>query len=110
MPGEGRWETALLADGNIGIGGHPARLLRRVHDAARATAARVVADLAPYGTGLRTATVDAANPHRQCSRRLPLDGRRGRGDRAPSPHAAGLVVEATHEYAGRWFAVLGRES
>lgn len=29
LPGEGRWATALLADGNIGIGGRPARLLRR---------------------------------------------------------------------------------
>ncbi|HYY12455.1 MAG TPA: methyltransferase domain-containing protein [Kineosporiaceae bacterium] len=30
LPGEGRWGTALLADGNIGIGGNPGRLLRRV--------------------------------------------------------------------------------
>jgi SAM-dependent methyltransferase len=30
LPGEGRWATALLADGNIGIGGDPRALLRRV--------------------------------------------------------------------------------
>ena len=30
LPGEGRWEGALLADGNVGIGGAPHRLLRRV--------------------------------------------------------------------------------
>jgi hypothetical protein len=30
MPAEGRWDTVLLADGNIGIGGDPVRLLRRV--------------------------------------------------------------------------------
>jgi SAM-dependent methyltransferase len=30
VPGAGRWETVLLADGNIGIGGDPAALLRRV--------------------------------------------------------------------------------
>jgi SAM-dependent methyltransferase len=30
LPGEGRWRTALLADGNLGIGGHPARLFARV--------------------------------------------------------------------------------
>lgn len=30
LPGEGRWDTALLADGNIGIGGDPATLLARV--------------------------------------------------------------------------------
>lgn len=29
LPGEGRWATVLLADGNIGIDGRPARLLRR---------------------------------------------------------------------------------
>jgi SAM-dependent methyltransferase len=30
IPGAGRWETVLLADGNIGIGGDPRVLLRRV--------------------------------------------------------------------------------
>jgi SAM-dependent methyltransferase len=29
LPGQGRWATVLLADGNIGIGGLPARLLHR---------------------------------------------------------------------------------
>ena len=29
LPGQGRWGTVLLADGNIGIGGMPARLLHR---------------------------------------------------------------------------------
>jgi SAM-dependent methyltransferase len=30
LPGEGRWRTALLIDGNIGIGGDPRALLERV--------------------------------------------------------------------------------
>ncbi|MGW0177918.1 methyltransferase domain-containing protein [Nocardia sp. NPDC003345] len=30
LPGDGRWHYALLADGNIGIGGDPRRLLGRV--------------------------------------------------------------------------------
>lgn len=30
LPGEGRWPTVLLMDGNIGIGGDPVRLLARV--------------------------------------------------------------------------------
>lgn len=30
VPGEGRWHTVLLMDGNIGIGGDPASLLRRL--------------------------------------------------------------------------------
>jgi rSAM/selenodomain-associated transferase 1 len=29
LPGEGRWGTVLLADGNVGIGGNPDALLRR---------------------------------------------------------------------------------
>jgi SAM-dependent methyltransferase len=29
LPAEGRWHTVLLADGNIGMGGDPARLVRR---------------------------------------------------------------------------------
>lgn len=32
LPGEGRWSHAILLDGNIGIGGDPARLLRRAAD------------------------------------------------------------------------------
>ncbi|MFJ7336893.1 class I SAM-dependent methyltransferase [Streptomyces sp. NPDC101116] len=30
LPGEGRWDTALLMDGNIGIGGAPRALLDRI--------------------------------------------------------------------------------
>lgn len=30
LPGEGRWDTALLLDGNVGIGGAPSALLRRL--------------------------------------------------------------------------------
>ncbi|MFJ9895604.1 class I SAM-dependent methyltransferase [Streptomyces sp. NPDC091280] len=30
VPGEGRWDTALLIDGNVGIGGDPHALLRRM--------------------------------------------------------------------------------
>ena len=32
LPGEGRWGTVLLADGNIGIGGDPEALLSRCRD------------------------------------------------------------------------------
>jgi SAM-dependent methyltransferase len=35
MPGEGRWGSALLLDGNVGIGGDPARLLERVGELLR---------------------------------------------------------------------------
>ncbi|SCK56630.1 methyltransferase domain-containing protein [Streptomyces sp. WMMB 322] len=32
LPGEGRWQSVLLLDGNIGIGGDPARLLDRIQE------------------------------------------------------------------------------
>ncbi|MFH0241423.1 methyltransferase domain-containing protein [Streptomyces sp. HK10] len=32
LPGEGRWGSALLVDGNIGVGGDPAALLARVRE------------------------------------------------------------------------------
>ncbi|HEU4481361.1 MAG TPA: methyltransferase domain-containing protein [Actinomycetota bacterium] len=35
LPGAGRWRGALLLDGNIGIGGDPLRLLRRVRELLR---------------------------------------------------------------------------
>jgi SAM-dependent methyltransferase len=56
VPGEGRWETALLADGNIGIGGDPVALLSRVRELIAATG-RVVVEVAPPGTGVRTRQV-----------------------------------------------------
>ena len=35
LPGTGRWRSALLLDGNIGIGGDPRRLLTRIRDLLR---------------------------------------------------------------------------
>jgi SAM-dependent methyltransferase len=52
VPGEGTWDTALLADGNIGIGGNPALLLARARELVH-TNGRIVVDLARPGTGLR---------------------------------------------------------
>lgn len=49
LPHDGRWTTALLADGNIGIGGDPVRLLRRVARLLE-PGGRVVVDLAAPGT------------------------------------------------------------
>jgi SAM-dependent methyltransferase len=49
VPGEGRWDCALLADGNIGIGGHPEDLLRRVGRIVR-PGGHVVVELGPVGT------------------------------------------------------------
>ncbi|WP_067469476.1 class I SAM-dependent methyltransferase [Actinomadura macra] len=48
VPGTGRWRTVLLADGNIGIGGDPAALLRRVL-ALLGPGGRVLAEVEPPG-------------------------------------------------------------
>jgi SAM-dependent methyltransferase len=53
VPGEGRWSTVLLADGNVGIGGDPRALLARVR-ALLAPGGRAVVEVAPPGTGLLT--------------------------------------------------------
>jgi SAM-dependent methyltransferase len=42
VPGEGRWQHALLADGNIGIGGDPVALLRRVRDLLAASGSALI--------------------------------------------------------------------
>ncbi|MBD0738247.1 methyltransferase type 12 [Streptomyces sp. CBMA29] len=47
LPGEGRWDTALLIDGNIGIGGDPAALLRRMADITRPAGSLIVETLPP---------------------------------------------------------------
>jgi SAM-dependent methyltransferase len=56
LPDMGRWQHALLADGNIGIGGEPVRLLRRAREVI-ADDGTILAEVRPRGTGLRRGTV-----------------------------------------------------
>ncbi|NKQ58423.1 class I SAM-dependent methyltransferase [Amycolatopsis sp. K13G38] len=49
IPGEGRWRHAILADGNVGIGGDPPALLRRVFQLL-APGGRALIELEPHGT------------------------------------------------------------
>ncbi len=53
LPGEGRWETALLADGNVGIGGDPVALLLRASELVSA-GGRVVVEVEPPGVRPRS--------------------------------------------------------
>jgi SAM-dependent methyltransferase len=105
MPGEGGWDTVLLADGNIGIGGSPLALLRRTAELLD-DAGRVVVDLAAPGTGLRVHAARIATRRRRSATfpwaQVGPDAIRSlAGD-------AGLGVERVDERHGRWFAVLTR--
>jgi len=50
LPGEGTWRHVLLADGNIGIGGDPGRLLRRCRGLLT-PGGDILVELDPPGTG-----------------------------------------------------------
>lgn len=52
LPAEGRWRHALLVDGNIGIGGDPVRLLRRVRELLCANGSALI-EVDPPGGGVR---------------------------------------------------------
>jgi SAM-dependent methyltransferase len=56
LPGEGRWGTALLLDGNVGIGGDPVTLLRRCRELVR-PGGQVIAEVAAPGMPTSELTV-----------------------------------------------------
>lgn len=99
----GVWDTVLLADGNIGIGGDPVRLLRRVAGLL-SPSGRVVADLAPYGAGLTRERLRLrCRDGESAPFRWSIVGAEVVGGLA---RAAGLRVVERHEYSGRWCAVM----
>jgi SAM-dependent methyltransferase len=63
LPGTGRWATVLLADGNIGIGGDPAVLLRRIRDLLR-PGGTIVAEVEATGAPMRRERVRLRTPSR----------------------------------------------
>ncbi|GAA1479239.1 class I SAM-dependent methyltransferase [Nocardioides aestuarii] len=103
LPGEGRWGTALLADGNIGIGGDPVALLSRVRQLLDPRG-RVVVELGAPGTGLsRTRAVISCDGVRSRPFEWAVVGM----DAAPCLAAeVGLQVSATHTTGERFYAVL----
>ncbi|MFN2506498.1 MAG: methyltransferase domain-containing protein [Acidimicrobiales bacterium] len=104
LPGEGRWATALLFDGTIGIGGDPARLLSRCREL-MSSRGRVVVEVERPGSGWRTVTAW-----------FERDGRRspsfdwavvGADAMTLLAQPAGLEVDdLTETPSGRWFAHL----
>jgi SAM-dependent methyltransferase len=105
VPAAGRWGTALLLDGNIGIGGNPVALLRRVRDLVHADG-RVLVELADKDA--RRAPAMA---------RLDVGGSQGPWFAWCSvtvegiddvAAAAALRVEAVWSDSGHWFSRLVR--
>jgi SAM-dependent methyltransferase len=103
VPGEGRWDTALLADGNIGIGGDPVALLSRVRELI-APDGRVVVELAPPGTGVRTRHVSLETG---LGRSRPFPWTEVGTDAVPAvAEAAGLRSRGGLRFGARYAAVL----
>jgi SAM-dependent methyltransferase len=103
VPGTGRWMTVLLADGNIGIGGDPAALLRRAGELL-APEGRALVELEPPGSPLRREHV-----------RLRVDGMAsawflwayvGADQITDVACAAGFGEVETWTVDGRWFAAI----
>jgi SAM-dependent methyltransferase len=103
LPGEGSWDTVLLADGNIGIGGDPAALLARAAELI-APDGRVVVDLAPPGSGIRTRSLAICSP---VGTTRPFPWTIVAADAiGPLAASAGLPTCDVHRVGDRWFAVL----
>ncbi|WP_051222365.1 class I SAM-dependent methyltransferase [Conexibacter woesei] len=103
VPDAGRWRTALLLDGNLGIGGDPVALLRRVA-ALLATKGTILVEADPPGTGLARAAV-RLDDGRLLSEPFPW-ARVGIDALAAVARAAGLGIAASWDDEGRWFAQL----
>jgi SAM-dependent methyltransferase len=101
LPQEGAWRQILLADGNIGIGGDPGRLLRRCAGLLR-PGGSVLAEVRPPGEPSWAADVVLRDGERRS------DAFAWAGVAAPD--VAGLAREAALRVldqwteAGRWFA------
>jgi SAM-dependent methyltransferase len=103
IPGAGTWGSALLLDGNIGIGGEPGALLARLRQLLR-PAGEVLVELAPPGVVATSERI-----------RLEVDGRRSRSFAwayvgtdaiAAVARTAGFAVPERWEHERRWFARL----
>ena len=105
LPGTGRWATALLFDGNIGIGGDPTRLLSRVRELL-APDGRAVVEVGPPGSATASfpVRVERGTDYSEWFgwAQVSLDGIESLAT------AADLRVASVHDDEGRWFTQLTR--
>jgi SAM-dependent methyltransferase len=103
LPAEGHWDQVLLADGNIGIGGDPVRMLRRAAGLL-APGGLVIAELESSAAGVWHETLRWESNH-HVSPWFPWSrvGADALGDLAL---AAGLVVSTLMDIYSRVIAVL----
>jgi SAM-dependent methyltransferase len=105
LPAEAAWRSVLLADGNIGIGGDPARLLRRCRDLLTPDG-QVLVELDRPGSFSDSVTIrlESAGTHSEWFSWAHVSS-----DLADAPAAAaGLRVIERWTMEGRWFACLAR--
>lgn len=103
VPRAGCWQTVLLADGNVGIGGDAVRMLRRVR-ALLSPDGQVVCELHPEAEGAASGPVRLEGLG-VTSAWFPW-ALLGEGELAATAAAAGLAVKSTWETAGRMFAIM----
>lgn len=105
LPGAGRWQTALLADGNVGLGGDPARVLRRAAQLLR-RGGQCLAEFDSTTTGIddgwvRLESMSTIGPWFRWAVV-------GVGSIPTLADQAGLTVTDIHRIGGRVVAALGR--
>ncbi len=105
LPGHGRWRTALLLDGSVGIGGDPVALLRRVREILHPRG-RVLVEVEPSHVPTESMVVRIETHLRESPwfpwARVSVEGV---DDLAAE---SGLVPAETWEDGGRWFSALHR--
>ncbi|MGO9976653.1 MAG: class I SAM-dependent methyltransferase [Solirubrobacteraceae bacterium] len=103
LPGAGSWRTALLLDGNIGIGGEPVRLLERVRSLLGAGGELLVELERP---GSRSGPLQARLERGAATSAWFAWARVAFDDVGAVAGAASFTVRSRWEADGRWFARL----
>lgn len=102
LPGTGRWLHALLADGNLGIGGNPVRLLHRVRELLAADGS-LLCELDPPGTRAGPVQVRLESPLGRVSSWFPW-AHVSPGELPVLAAMAGLRRSEQWQDGARWFA------